>query len=261
MGFNESNLHYDNRLTGPMRWRNCAAAIAAATLMLAGCASSEIEKVLPGGFFKGAAVADEPLAARAAMDMLAQGGSAADAAVAAYFTLAVTYPSAASLGGGGVCMVADWDQGQVFALDFVAPRSSATDAYRATAVPANVRGMAALHARYGYLDWRTLLAPAEQIARFGEPLTRASAAAYAAGGEALLSQTEAREIFASRGALPVEGQAVPQPDLADVLAALRLNGAGSMYMGSLGDKLVQAVQQAGGSLVRQDLWNFKPIWQ
>lgn len=261
MGFNESLLHYGDRLTRPTRRRNCAAVFAAATLLLAGCASSEIEEVLPGGFFKGVAVADEPLAARAAMEMLAQGGSAADAAVAAYFALAVTYPSAASLGGGGVCMVADWDRGQVFALGFVAPRSSATDAYRATAVPANVRGMAALHARYGYLDWRTLLAPAEQIARFGEPLTRASAAAYAAGGEVLLPQIEAREIFASRGALPVEGQTMPQSDLADVLAALRLNGAGSMYKGPLGDKLVQAVQQAGGSLVRQDLWNFKPIWQ
>ena len=129
-----------------MRRRNRAALFLAATFLLAGCASSEIDEVLPGGIFKGAAVADEPLAARAAMEMLAKGGSAADAAVAAYFALAVTYPSAASLGGGGVCMVADWDRGQVFSLDFVAPRSSMTDAYRATAVPANVRGMAALQA-------------------------------------------------------------------------------------------------------------------
>ena len=112
-----------------------------------------------------------------------------------------------------------------------------------------------------YLDWRILLAPAEQIARFGEPLTRASAAAYAAGGEALLAQTEARGIFTSRGSLPVEDQAVLQPDLADVLAVLRLNGAGAMYKGPLAERLVQAVQLAGGSLVRQDLRNFKPIWQ
>lgn len=195
------------------------------------------------------------------MEMLAKGGSAADAAVAAYFTLAVTYPSAASLGGGGVCMVSDWGQGKVFALDFVAPKSSATDTYRATAVPANVRGVAALHARYGFLDWRMLLAPAEKIARFGEPLTRASAAAYADGGEALLAQAEARGIFAPRGALPGEGQSLPQPDLADVLAEIRLNGAGSLYKGPLADRLVQAVEKAGGSLVRQDLWNFKPIWQ
>jgi gamma-glutamyltranspeptidase/glutathione hydrolase len=261
MGFNESFLRYECRLTRPMRWRNRAAAFAAAVFFLGGCASSEIDQVLPGGVFKGAAIADEPLAARAAMEMLAKGGSAADAAVAAYFTLAVTYPSAASLGGGGVCMVSDWDRGQVFSLDFVASRSSATDAYRATAVPANVRGMAALHARYGYLDWRTLLAPAEQTARFGEPLTRASAAAYAAGGNALLAQAEAKGIFAPRGSLPVEGQAVPQADLADVLAELRLNGAGSMYKGPLAERLVKAVGEAGGSLVRQDLQNFTPNWR
>lgn len=206
-------------------------------------------------------MADEPLAAQAAMEMLAQGGSAADAVVAAYFTLAVTYPSAASLGGGGICMVADWDRGEVFSLDFVAPRSSAADAYRATAVPANARGMAALHARYGYLDWRILLARAEQAARFGEPLTRASAAAYAAGGNVLLRQGEARSIFASRGRLVGEGEAVPQPDLAEVLAMLRLGGAGTMYKGPLADKLVQAVRAGGGSLVRQDLTNFKPVWR
>ena len=261
MSFNESLLRYEYRLTRATRLRNRAAAAVAAMLLLAGCATSEIDQVTPGGVFKGAAVADEPLAARAAMAMLAQGGSAADAVVAAYFALAVTFPSAASLGGGGVCMVADWSRGQVFSLDFVAPRSSATAAYRATAVPANVRGVAALHARYGYLDWRTLVAPAEQIARFGEPLTRASAVAYGAGGEALFGQSEARRIFASRGALPVESEAVPQPDLADVLAVLRLNGAGSMYKGPLADKLVQAVQRAGGSLDRQDLRNFKPVWR
>lgn len=261
MGFNESVLHSKRRLAFDKRRRNLAAFCAGLTLLLAGCATSEIDKVLPGGIFKGAAVADEPLAAQSAMQMLAQGGSAADAAVAAYFTLAVTYPSAASLGGGGTCMVADWNQGAVFALDFVAPRSSASGAPRSTAVPANVRGMAALHARYGYLDWRTLLAPAEKIARFGEPLTRASAATYAAGGQMLLAQSEARRVFAPRGALPGEGRSLPQPDLANVLASLRLNGAGAMYKGPLADRLLLAVEAAGGSLVREDLQNFKPAWR
>jgi gamma-glutamyltranspeptidase/glutathione hydrolase len=195
------------------------------------------------------------------MGILAQGGSAADAVAAAYFTLAVTYPSAASLGGGGVCMVEDWQKGQVVSLDFVAPRSSATGARRATAVPANVRGMAALQARYGSLDWRTVVAPAEQIARFGEPLTRASASAYATGGEKLFAQYEARGIFAGQGGLPREGQVFKQSDLADMLADVRLNGGASMYDGELADKLIRAVQQAGGSLSRQDLSNFKPIWQ
>jgi len=261
MGFNESYLRFKARLTRPLCWRNRAGAFVAATLLLAGCGSSEIDEVRPGGRFKGAVVADEPLAAKTAMGILAQGGSAVDAAVAAYFTLAVTYPSAASLGGGGVCMVADWDQGEVFSLDFVAPKSSRSNVARATAVPANVRGMAALHARYGYLDWRTLLSPAEQVARFGKPLTRASASAYAAGGNALLAQDEAMNIFAPRGKLPVEGEVVLQSDLADILADLRLNGASSMYKGLLAERLVKAVDDAGGSLVRQDLQNFAPNWQ
>lgn len=261
MGFNESFLRSGRRVLRPTRLRNYTAALVSTVLVLGGCTSSEIDQVTAGGVFKGVAVADEPLAAQAAMDMLAQGGSAADAVVAAYFTLAVTYPSAASMGGGGVCMVEDWSRGQVLSLDFVAPRSSATGARRATAVPANVRGMAALQARYGNLDWRTVLAPAEEIARFGEPLTRASASAYAAGGEKLYAQSESRAIFSSQGGLPREGSIFKQSNLADVLADIRVNGAMSMYSGGLADKLVKAVAQAGGSLAREDLWNFKPIWQ
>lgn len=261
MGFKESILRDRGRVLPRKRLRNCAAAFISTALVLGGCASSEIDQVPVGGIFKGAAVADEPLAAKAAMEMLSQGGTAADAVAAAYFTLAVTYPSAASLGGGGTCMVADWRKGEVVSLDFVAPRSSATGARRATAVPANVRGMSALQARYGALDWRTVVAPAEQIARFGEPLTRASASAYAANGQKLFAQYEARGIYAPQGELPREGQVFKQTELADVLADIRLNGGAAMYDGALADKLIRAVQQAGGSLSRQDLSNFAPIWQ
>lgn len=261
MALKESNLPNGSRLTRASRRRNLVAAAFFGAAILSGCASKEVDEVRPGGVFKGAVVADEPLAAQAGMEMLALGGSAADAAVAAYFTLAVTYPSAASLGGGGVCMVGDWERGAVFALDFVAPRSSATDGYRATAVPANVRGMAALHARYGFLDWRTTLSRAEQTARFGEPLTRASAAAYASGGEVLLADGAARDVFAPRGTLPGEGHSLPQNDLADLLSRIRTEGAGSIYEGSAAADIVRAVKVAGGTLVLQDLSNLKPSWQ
>lgn len=206
-------------------------------------------------------MADEPLAAQAAMEMLAAGGTAADAVATAYFTLAVTLPSAASLGGGGTCLVADWSAGKVVALNFVAPRSSVGGTPRATAVPANIRGMAALHARYGRLDWRMILAPAERFARFGEPLTRASAEAYASSGARLLTQAGSRMVFAPRGRLPREGEAFPQRDLADTIAQLRLNGAGSFYKGEAAEALVAAVRGAGGSLGREDLQNFTPAWQ
>lgn len=235
---------------------------AAAALLAAGCAGSPSGEIPVGGTFGGAAVADEPLAAQAAADILAQGGSAADAAAALYFTLSVTYPSAASLGGGGVCLVSDWNSGEVHALNFLAPRpASSGAAVRVTAVPANVRGMAALHARYGDLDWRSVLAPAERIARFGKPLTRASARALEANGDVLLAQWEARRIFAPTGSLAREGQTVAQSDLANTIATLRLSGAGAMYTGPLADRLVAAVQRAGGSLAREDLRNFLPGWQ
>lgn len=261
MRLNESTPRYDSRLSRPPHWRNLAATLLAVATLLAGCASNEQNEVSIGGIFKGVVVADEPLAAQAGMEMLANGGSAADAVVAAYFTMAVTYPSAASLGGGGVCMVADWDQGAVFALDFVAPRSAVAGSYGSTAVPANARGMAALHARYGQLDWRIALSRAESAAQFGEPLTRASAASYAASGSKLFANRSAADIFAPRGSLPGEGQTLPQRDLAKILAEIRLHGAGYMYNGALADKLVKAVQEAGGSLALQDLSNFKPSWQ
>lgn len=227
---------------------------------MAGCSGSDLPE--EGAIFRGVAVADEPLAARAAADILRRGGSAADAAVALYFVLSVTYPSAASLGGGGVCLVNDRDGGQVQSLSFLAPRpASSGAAVRLTAVPANVRGMAALHARYGEMDWRTLLAPAEQIARFGRPLTRASARSIESGAGDILSQWEIRRVFAPTGALAGERAVVAQTDLAATIAALRVDGPGSMYAGALADAMVAGTRQAGGSLAHEDLRNFLPSWQ
>ncbi|UCH73225.1 MAG: gamma-glutamyltransferase [Rhodospirillales bacterium] len=197
----------------------------------------------------------------AAAEMLGRGGSAADAAVALYFVLAVTYPSAASLGGGGVCLVSDGNERAVYSLNFPAPRPAASGAAtRLTAVPANVRGMAALHARYGAIDWRIVLAPAERIARLGKRLTRASARSIESGGAALLSDGETRRVFAPTGALPREGAHLIQKDLADTIAALRLKGADDMYLGDLADRMVAATRLAGGSLAHEDLRNFLPDW-
>ncbi len=227
---------------------------------MVGCSNDDLSG--EGAVFRGVAVADEPLAAQAAAEILAQGGSAADAAVTLYFVLSVTYPSAASLGGGGVCLVNDRRSGEVYSLNFLAPRAASSgSAVRLTAVPANARGMAALHARYGDMDWRTVLSPAERIARFGKPLTRASARALEIGGGTLFSHWDARRIFAPTGVVPGEGAVLLQTDLAETIAELRLNGATTMYSGTLADRLVAAARMAGGSLAHEDLRNFLPSWQ
>jgi gamma-glutamyltranspeptidase/glutathione hydrolase len=234
-----------------------------AALGLAGCAGGNSPgEVTYGALFQGVAVADEPQAATVGARMLKLGGSAVDAAVATYFALAVTYPSAAGFGGGGVCLINDRLTGEVMSLDFLAPRPARIDGgFQATAVPANVRGMAALHARYGDLDWRVVLAPAEKMARFGYPVSRAAAGEFAAGRRAIAGDPEAWRIFAVGNRLPREGDKLIQADLADTIGRLRIDGAVAMYSGAFSHQFANAVRQAGGTLTADDLRNFVPRWQ
>ncbi|HUN53031.1 MAG TPA: gamma-glutamyltransferase, partial [Candidatus Sulfotelmatobacter sp.] len=133
--------------------------------------------------FVGGVVSDEPQATLIGRDVLAHGGTAADAAAAMYFALAVTYPGAASLGGGGACVVYDRTLNKGYALDFEPKRAARPGA---VAVPGNVRGMMALQSRFGRLRWGQILAPAESLATIGHPLSRATARELAVLGPELL---------------------------------------------------------------------------
>src|SRR5579864_9420473 len=104
----------------------------------------------------GFVVGDEPLAVQAGASILLQGGSAADAAAAVYFTLAATYPVAAGLGGGGVCVVRDPGSSRVASINFLSRDSTAGGTF---GVPGNVRGFAVLHQQFGRLPWQRDVAP------------------------------------------------------------------------------------------------------
>ena len=170
----------DRPLARCRQWSALVALAALAGLaMLAGCAPGDQR---PGGglptdpAFAGAVAADEPHAVLAAREVLAAGGSAADAAAALTFALAVTYPSAASLGGGGQCLVyaRGEDEDRVASLDFLPGRQAPpAGGGRAIAVPGTVRGMDALQARYGRLRWSQTLVAAERLAGLGHPASRA----------------------------------------------------------------------------------------
>lgn len=262
MGVKGHCLRFIVNVVTPVRWRNRGAFFIAAAVGLSGCGGAGGTSSEAGTPFFGAVVADEPAAAAVGAEILAQGGSAADAAAATYFALAVTYPSGASLGGGGACLVADPKADGVASLSFPAPRAIPySGALRPTAVPANVRGIRALHARFGALDWRMVVAPAERMARLGGPVSRAAARTYQDAGARLLADGESRRIFAASGRMPRENQVVVQPDLADTLAQIRIHGAGAFYEGALADELVFAVRQGGGTLSHEDLRNFAPVWQ
>lgn len=212
----------------------------------------------------GGLAADEPRAALVARDILSAGGSAVDAAVGAYFALSVTMPATAGLGGGGVCVVHAAGGLVVEAIDFTAraPAGPVPPGRWAVAVPGNVRGMFALHARYGRLRWERVVRPAEHLARFGIKISRALAGEAAVAGERLGADRETLRVFGGADGKGVrEGRNLRQLDLATVLGRIRANGAGDFYLGEVARKLARGVGAAGGYLPVRELRSYRPVWR
>src|ERR1051325_696721 len=123
----------------------------------------------------GVAVADEPLAARAGASVLTSSGSAVDAVATMFFTLTTTYPVAAGLGSGGICLVSEAN-GQVTEFDFLTKAPQRAGAY---ALPGAVKGFSTMHKLYGAMPWQRVVAPGEAYAATGFPIYQALAARLA----------------------------------------------------------------------------------
>ncbi|GEO80898.1 gamma-glutamyltransferase [Pararhodospirillum oryzae] len=219
-------------------------------LTLAACADSRPPGVIGHvEGFAGVIAADEPQAVLVARDILSAGGTAADAATGLAFTLAVTLPSSAGLGGGGVCLAYDPKTNVAETLDFRATPAGARGAAGGVAVPALARGLFALQARFGTLRWESVVAPAENLARFGFPVPRALVQRL--GG--------ARAPGLPAGV--VEGQVVALPALAATLGRVRQRGAGDLHDGMLARDVVRAAGAAGFGLTLDDLRAQVPAWR
>lgn len=211
------------------------------------------------GGFLGGVVADEPQAALVARDVLSAGGTAADAAVALGFALSVTLPSRAGLGGGGACLAfaaggKGASKGVPDAVMFVPPAPAHPGAAdRPAAVPMLARGLFALHARYGDRRFEALIAPAEQMARFGVPASRAFVRDLTVVAGPLAADPGARAVFFPTGQPVVEGAQLLQPGLGGTLGQLRVAGIGDLYQGALAHLLVEAGRDAGAGLSAEDL--------
>jgi gamma-glutamyltranspeptidase/glutathione hydrolase len=209
--------------------------------------------------FLGGVVADEPRAALVARDVLSGGGTAADAAVALGFALSVTLPSRAGLGGGGACLAYSPKKsgpgaGMPEAILFtsVAP-PSARGGDRPAALPMLARGLFALHARYGKRPFETLIAPAEQMARFGSPASRAFVRDLGVVAGPLAGDPGARAVFFRNGQPLAEGATLSQPDLGATLTQLRVSGVGDLYQGALAHRLEEVTPGVGGPMTVADL--------
>ena len=207
----------------------------------------------------GGVVSDEPRSALVGRDILSSGGTAVDAAVATFFALAVTYPGAATLGGGGYCVVYAGGGDKVEAIDFRPALFSAGS--RAVMIPGSVRGMFAMHARYGRLKWEALLLPAERLARFGNAVPRAFARQIAGLPDEAFSDPGLRRLFAPDGKPLAEGDMLRQTALSTIIAGIRVRGPGEFYAGDLAKSLAAELGQTAGIDVPVSAFReYRPKW-
>ena len=251
-----------------LRGSRVAAALTLAGF-LAGCTSlpfMDNEPEVPlgtighvSGFFGGIA-ADEPQAVLAGRDTLAAGGSAADAALAMYFTLAVTMPSSAGLGGGGICLTRPSKEQRVETLDFLGQPSSGPGAK--VLVPGNPRGIFVLHAKSGRLNWGELIRPAENLARFGFRVSRAFAEELKLGEAVLAASPDARALFSkSDGSFVGEGDQMRRPKLAAFLARMRSHGPANIHVGAGAELFAAEAERLGFGITSRDLKATHPFWR
>lgn len=240
--------------TARSRTRAAVGAVLALVLLgTAGCAgdSGDPSEVRTVTGFAGAVAADEPRAALVGRDVLGRNATAADAAVAMAFAMTVTLPSRVGVGGGGACVAHGFEAGRTEAILFL-PRLTDSGAM----IPGLPRGMAALQARYGVRDWRQLVAPAEQLARFGHKTSRAFRRDLEAGAGRLAP--EAREKYRTAdGDLPEVGEQVRHEALSTTLAGLRRQGAGYLYVGDASRRFAEAASTAGPALSSEDLAGYR----
>lgn len=217
-----------------------------------------LSQVITKGSFA-AVSADESRAAEVGRDILQNGGNATDAATAMYFALAVTLPSAAGLGASGACIVHDNKTKKAEAFVFPPVAAPGAIAGQSFMVPSGVRAITLMHIRHGQMRWEQAVSPAERLARFGVPVSRALARDLQAGASLLGTDREARRIFAKgTSGMLAEGDNWIQTELAATLGAIRQRGGGDFFQGTLARTLSDQVTQMGGGLPLEALRNAVP---
>ncbi len=215
------------------------------------------------------------IASRVGIDIMKRGGNAVDAAVAVGLALAVVWPSAGNLGGGGFMMIRRAD-GTSEVIDYRerAPLAASRDmyldkegnvikdastvGYRAVGVPGSVAGFALALERHGKLKWADVVEPALELAAEGFTVNYHTARSLT-GSQRLLSKfPESRRIFLRDGKPYEEGESFRQPDLAATLTRLKENGPREFYEGKTAEMIVKDMKENGGLITAKDLAEYKP---
>ena len=228
----------------------------------------------------GMVVAQEKLAAQIGADILRQGGNAVDAAVATGFALAVTYPRAGNIGGGGFMIIHSADRKEDVAIDYreTAPAATTRDLFLgadgkpdiaksrdsalAIGVPGTVAGLALALEKYGsgHADAGRRPEAGDCAGADGVVIADDSADTLPEWHKRLAKWPSSAKIFSrSDGASLREGDTLIQADLATTLSAISEQGPRGFYEGPVAEKLVDAIRDAGGIMTQDDLKSYQPL--
>ena len=218
-----------------------------------------------------------PLASAIGLDVMKNGGNAIDAAIATHFALAVVYPQAGNIGGGGFAVIR-MNDGTINSLDFreKAPELAhremylnadgqlndlqSTHGHMASGVPGAVDGIFTLHQKYGTLPMAEMIEPSIEMAQRGYALTPLAAE--------LLNTKQEEFRKHNRWSTPYHndqkwqaGDTIIQPDLAQTLKHIQTNGRNGFYEGIVADEIVSEMQSGNGLISHADLKNYQSVWR
>jgi len=248
---------------------------AAALLLIAVVLATRLGAALaPVAAKHGMVVTAEPLATDVGVEILRAGGNAVDAAVAVGFALAVTYPYAGNIGGGGFMLVR-MANGEAAVIDYreAAPGKASRTMYldpqgnlihdasivgpRAAGVPGTVAGLALAEQKYGKLGLARVLEPAIHLAQDGFPVSYAFQESLDSSKEHLSRFPETRRIFLRDGKPYDAGEIFRQPELAQTLRAIAQDGADVFYHGAVAQQIVATMEKEHGLMSLSDLENYQ----
>jgi gamma-glutamyltranspeptidase/glutathione hydrolase len=228
----------------------------------------------------GMVVAQEKTAARIGTDVLRRGGNAVDAAVATGFAMAVTYPRAGNIGGGGFMIIHSANRHEDVAIDYreTAPAATTTDIFLGpdgkpdnaksrdsalgVGIPGTPAGLALALEKYGSgkFTLADLLQPAIDLARTGIVVSDDGADTLPEWHRRLARWPSAAKIFSrADGTSLREGDTLVQTDLAATLSAIAAQGPRGFYEGPVAEKLIKAIGDAGGIMTMDDLKSYQPV--
>ncbi len=241
------------------------------------CQPKEVKKITGLTADSAMVVSAHPLASQVGVAILKKGGNAIDAAIAVHFALAVVFPAAGNIGGGGY-LVTRMKDGSVYALDYreKAPEKATTNMYLdkdgnvipdlsteghlASGVPGSVDGMVEAHKKFGTIPWKDLIQPAIDLALKGFALTAREAEWFNEMKDDLLKYNTIKPGFLLRDNWN-QGDTVMFTELGHTLERVRDNGRAGFYEGKTAEDLVAEMTRGKGLIALEDLKNYKSNWR